>query len=444
MSSRKPKFARLALVVALAAGLTVALPQPAQAANCRNNAATGVSAESIPAEIPWNQALLGADRAWPHVNGSTVTVALLDTGVDASHPQLADRIEDGANYVTDDSLGLRGGGNEPGNFDCEGTGTSNAGIIAARTSDLSAVSGIAGNKARVLPLRVDTIRGDADGDVSDLRPDDFSPDDFAAALRFAAAQGAEVISVSMQYRGDYPAIENAINEVLGQDIVVIAAAGDAGNEWEFTYPAAYDGVVAVGAVDRGMVRDPQSSTGHWIDLMAPGSDLVALHRAQTWRANHEGSAAAAAHVAAAAALLRSQNSDWSAQEVTEQLFKTAAGAPGGRYSPQYGHGIVDPYRAVTNQVHPERDRIELPQMEHPVPHPDEVARGQFLSRTGAIAVAATTSMIMGGVALMVAVAAIKRANRRRWAAQRHRPKLKEVQDNPATARLFDNLWKDPG
>lgn len=437
-------WARIGITSALVGGLVVVTPQSVSAdSRCMGSSDSGVSVEAIPDEIPWNQLTLGVQRAWPHMgeSPSTTTVTLVDYGVDSDHPQLDGVVETGANFVIASNVGLAGGGQDPGNFDCEGVGTANAGIIAAQESDDTAVKGIAADHVNIVPVRVDRIRSE-ESDDDEVREEDFRPEHFADAVRYAADESAGgVMSISMAYRGDYDVIESAINYALDQDVLIIAAAGTGDNSWETAYPAAYDGVLAVGAIDNMFVDTEQSPRGDWMSLVAPGDGLVALHREETYFSDHGGPDAAAAHVAGTAALLRSQNNDWDADDVTDQLVRTAAGAPGGRFSPVYGHGVVDPYRAITNQDHPDRDAIDLPEMEHPIPHPDEVAREEYLESSGAIAVAVTGVVLLGGIVLFSTVAAVRRAIRRNWIPQRHTPPVHEPSDNPATARLFDDLWK---
>lgn len=436
-------WSRIGLISALAGTLVVVTPQSAAAhPNCQGSTDTGVSMEGVPDEIPWNQSTLGAQRAWPHMgeSPSTTTVALVDYGVDSDHPQLEGVTETGANFVINTNVDLDGGGNDPGNIDCHGLGTANAGIIGANESTDTAIKGVAAGHVSIVPVRVDVIRGDDDQEF-DFQEEDFRPEHFAEAIRYAADQASGgVMAVSMAYRGDYEEVESAINYALNQDVVIVASAGDDNDEWEAAYPAAYDGVVAVGSIDQAFMRKPGAPSGDWMSLVAPGEALMALHREETYHSDYEGPAAAAAHVAGAAALLRSQHSGWSAEQVEDQLFRTAAGAPGGRFSPTFGYGVVDPYRAVTNQDHPDRDAINLPEMEHPIPHPDDVAREQYLDSSGAIAITVAGSFILGGILLFTAVAAIRRARRRNWTPQRHKTIVRTPSENPATARLFDGLW----
>jgi membrane-anchored mycosin MYCP len=311
----------------LAATLALVLPAGrAVAAACDSWVAPPTPAKRVTAPL-WGQRWLDADRLRRLGSGSGVRVAVLDSGVDPTHPQLANAIEPGWDVVT---------GTAGGNLDCTGHGTAVSSLLAARAEHDAALVGVA-PEATIVPIRVS-----ADGNgATSYR--DVTPARLAEGVRRALSLRVAVIQVSFVVVTDTPELRLAVADAVRQGVVVVAAAGDgtAGP----TYPAAYDGVLGVGAIDADGLRWSESGVGAHVDLVAPGVDLLAASRV----AGHtlaKGTAAAAALVAGAAALLRANHPDWTATRVMRQLVATADGTSGGAHSQTYGFGCVNPYRAL--------------------------------------------------------------------------------------------------
>lgn len=175
-----------------------------------------------------------------------VKIAVLDSGINASHPDLLGKVEgrEGHEYedLTDDI----------------GHGTEVAGIIAANTNNKGIV-GIAGN-SKLLSIRVTDTSGLAD--VSTI----------VAALDAAYNNGAKIIQLSLSTAQQSKILENAIHEAQNKGLLIIAAGGNSGTN-EPRYPAAFDGVIGVGAVDENNEVEEYSTQGEHIDITAPGTNI---------------------------------------------------------------------------------------------------------------------------------------------------------------------------
>jgi membrane-anchored mycosin MYCP len=281
--------------------------------------------------------LLGVAGAWTYSSGAGVTVAVIDSGVDTDHPQLH---RPGAVLRGEDFYFT---GDLPGTFDCDSHGTAVAGIIAGAQVDGVGFAGIA-PEATIMPLRV------IDRDVNDTgQAAALDPVVLARAIWYAADHGAGIVNLSLAGDQDNRYVRDAVAYARSKDVLVIAAAGNAqrGTAPHVAYPAGYDGVVGIGAVDQKGERLPGSQIGPQVDLTAPGDRVLAPVRAgghTYWT----GTSFAAAFVSGTAALVRSAWPRLTADQVAERLRATATPGPGGRGG--YGAGLVNPYRAVTDTM----------------------------------------------------------------------------------------------
>lgn len=199
----------------------------------------------------WSLQKVDAPGAWGFGTGSPETiVAVVDTGVDTSHPDLAGALVPGWDFVGDDGDAS----------DDHGHGTAVAGVIAARSDNGIGVASACWS-CSIMPVKV--VRGDGVG----------TSDDVAAGIAWAADHGADVINVSLVLTGNDPAVARAVAHAQARGALVVAAAGNAGGE-EVTFPAAYPGVLGVAGVDAGDVPYGWSTRGTWIALAAPGCNLT--------------------------------------------------------------------------------------------------------------------------------------------------------------------------
>ena len=199
----------------------------------------------------WGLRQLDLPRAWDLTQGAaSVIVAVVDTGVDAGHPDLRDAVLPG--------LDITRGGTDAS--DDEGHGTAVAGIIAARTDNFAGQAGVCWNCV-LLPVKV--LDANGAGDTSTV----------AAGIVRAVDLGARVINLSLGGPVPTQALADAVAYAQQKDVVVVAAAGNSATAAPF-YPAAYPGVVAVAASDPGTRLYPWSDYGDWVGLAAPGCNVA--------------------------------------------------------------------------------------------------------------------------------------------------------------------------
>ncbi|MDG6101041.1 type VII secretion-associated serine protease mycosin [Dactylosporangium aurantiacum] len=350
----------------------------------------------------------------PLADGRGVTVAVIDSGVDARHPQLQGVVRAGPDQ-------LDGGGSL---VDCVGHGTGVAGIIAARPVPGSPLHGLAPG-ATILALRVSELVELEDGTTAGRRG---TPAGVAAAIRAAVERGAGVINLSLVSYQDSADVREAVRFAVAHDVVLVAAAGNRFAEGNRTpFPAAYEGVIGVGAVGPDGQRLPGSQTGPYVDLVAPGGRIVTTATPQGLT-TVEGTSFAAPYVAAAAALLRQYRPEMTAAQVAARL---AATADGGAAGPGFGAGVLNPYRALTEETggQPQRTGQALAPL---AGDPQAAAKGAAEDRTLLLAAAG-----VGLAALMLLIAVVvPRGRRRGW-----RPGLRRLPTPRApedrTAAAFD-------
>jgi len=282
---------------------------------------------AAPAGEPWAQQALRFSAVWYRTRGGGVTVAVVDSGVDAN-PQFGDRVISGPDLVAGTKPGI------PPGADCVGHGTAVASIIAAAPVPGIAFTGVA-PAARILSVKISG---------TDTFPTGAAPRGIMDAVQF----GADVINLSLATPDDIPALRNAVEYALRHNVVVVAAAGNDlphGGTGPF-YPAAYPGVLAVGAAGPGGALAAFSDRHTPVAVTAPGVNVTSAYPGifpEAYAPVQNGTSFAAAFVSGVVALVRSAHPRLSAAQVVARIEATARGAAG----PGTGHGLVDPVRAVT-------------------------------------------------------------------------------------------------
>lgn len=249
--------------------------------------------------------------------GDKVLVAVIDSGVDTAHPELA-----GAIAGSFDALNS----SEPAHQH----GTAIAGAIAAHAT----LTGTA-PAARILAIRAFNSSGaSAEGTTLTL----------LKSLDWAIARGARIINMS--FAGPYdPQIARALTAARRRGVVLVAAAGNAGPNAAPLYPAADPNVIAVAATDSEDKLFPQSSRGRHVAIAAPGSDIIVPVDSGGYQ-SLSGTSFAAAHVSGVVALLLQVKPSLSPEAVTKILLSTAKDlGPKGR-DDQFGAGLADAYGAI--------------------------------------------------------------------------------------------------
>lgn len=266
-----------------------------------------------------------------HGTGAGVKVAVIDSGVDGRHPDLAGGVLSGA--VTAGDGYVEWGGDR--DVSTDGHGTHVAGIIAARTDNGQGISSLAPD-ATILPVRV--LDSEGGGWSSDV----------AEAVVWAVDHGAKVVNLSLA-GGTYDSLlDRAVAYATGRGAIVVAAAGNRYQDGNpLTYPANYAGVVGVGALDSagGHYRAPFSNTGGYVDLTAPGVDILSTVPGAGYRFK-SGTSMAAPYVASVAAVLTSAAGGASAAERVHALLTTASDKGTTGRDQAYGYGAVNPLAAL--------------------------------------------------------------------------------------------------
>ncbi|MEO3755869.1 S8 family serine peptidase [Streptomyces sp. B6B3] len=396
-------------------------PAAAAAEPCRTQT-TGVDMDDIPGAVGAYPLIdrLGLRHAWDLADGDGVTVAVIDSGVDADHPDLADSVERGSEFIRALDETEFTPSTPPPELDCVGHGTAVAGLIAGRRADGDRIAGVAPG-ATIYPVRM------ADG------VDQATQNTLAAAIRDAVANDADIINLSLAVASDHDAIREAIADAVAADVLVVAATGNEGNEnvtGGRMYPAAYDGVLAVGAVDANGEPLDSSNFGPWVDLAAYGDDMVVVAPDGEGYRVEGGTSMAAAQVSGAAALLMSRFDDLSAAEVARRLIGSASLASG-EVNDRTGAGIVDPFGALT---HLDGEREGDPGEDEQAAVTGSIAvqtlprEEPLLSATAAAALAWSGGLLLAVVLGLLAAPGVRRAIQRGWRAGAAPP---ERADEPA-------------
>jgi serine protease len=320
----------------------------------------------------WHYPLINLPQSWDVTTGSNaVIVAVIDTGVLLNHPDLENRLtSDGYDFISDPARARDGDGIDPDPDDPgDGSpgrssfhGTHVSGTIAAETNNIIGVAGVTWS-TRIMPLRAIGQGGGTDFDI-------------LQAVRYAAGldndsgtlptQRADIINLSLGGGSFSPVAQELFTEIRGEGITVVAAAGNSASNTPF-YPAAYDGVLSVSAVDIKKDLAQYSNFGTTIDLAAPGGDNTADINADGFPDGvlstcgtdptgviefvycfYQGTSMAAPHVAGVVALMKAIYPALTPGELDILLANgliTEDLGPAGRAN-QFGHGLIDAFGAL--------------------------------------------------------------------------------------------------
>lgn len=282
--------------------------------------------------------------AWNYTTGKpSIVVAIVDTGVDISHDDLAmgiwtnegeipgNGIDDDGNGYVDDVHGWNFPDDNNVIDDDYGHGTHVAGIAAARINNSIGIAGIAGN---VTIMPVDIFPSSAYGTYEDL----------IRAMIYATDNGARVINLSLGATSYSRGEQAAVDYAWSHDVVVVAAAGNSGRN-NYHYPAAHKHAIAVAATDAADNRANFSTYGDFVSVAAPGVSIWSTYRGNRY-ANMSGTSMATPHVSGLAALIFSMNPTLKPDEVRALIQDNAddLGAPG--WDPYYGYGRINAGRTL--------------------------------------------------------------------------------------------------
>jgi subtilisin family serine protease len=230
--------------------------------------------------LPWGVAHIRSDSLWPHYLGQGVRVAIIDTGIQLQHPDLKEAIGAGYNVLNP--------GAQPS--DDNGHGTHIAGTIAAY-GQRSGIIGVA-PATTLHPVKAFDAKGSAY--VHDL----------VAGINWCVRAGIPIINMSFGIHANSPSLRRAVTNAARQGTLIIASAGNDGNDQEVDYPAKYESVISVGASNRDNELASFSNDAGRVDFYAPGVAIESCHRMRSYR-TLSGTSMAAAHVSGALAQLMS-------------------------------------------------------------------------------------------------------------------------------------------
>ncbi len=322
--------------------------------------------------LQWHYKLLNLPKAWDQTTGSSdVIVAVIDSGIVASHPDLSSKLVAGYDFISNasnagDGDGIDDNPEDPGQGSPPFHGTHVAGTIGAAFGNSTGGTGVAG-RARIMPVRVLGQNGATDADL-------------VQAILFAAGlnpqtgssgetipqQAADIINISLGGPSASAALQDAVDQARAQGVIIVSASGNDGTA-ALSYPAALDGVVSVAGVDISAAQAWYSNYGPSVDLAAPGGDISTdLNRdgyvdgvlstlasksgtsLETCYGYYEGTSMAAAHVSGVAALMKSVRPALTPAEFDAYLSAGSLTFDAGMSGRDdiYGHGILDAARAV--------------------------------------------------------------------------------------------------
>ena len=285
----------------------------------------------------WAPQLIGMEETWDiQMGSSSVIVAILDTGIDYTHPDLSGQyLPLGYDFINDDS--------DP--MDDDGHGTLIAGIIAATINNGIGIAGI----ADVSIMAEKILDSPGYGTAENL----------ASGIDHAVAQGVHIISISAGGFSYSQLVNDSVQNAINAGVLVISAAGDYGVS-DLYYPAALSGVFAVGATDSSDNIVYYSNYGDWIDISAPGDSIYT-----TWLSNNylgfSGTSAASPHVAGLAALLLSEFPSYTSDQIYNLIETTAVDLGDPSYDIYYGWGRINAYAAIFGlQDHNLQTKVSCP------------------------------------------------------------------------------------
>ncbi|MEV1043835.1 type VII secretion-associated serine protease mycosin [Streptomyces sp. NPDC049916] len=362
-----------------------------------------------------------AGEIWNSSTGKGVTVAVIDTGVDKSNPDLRGRVLQGKDLAE----------NTPGDeyTDTDGHGTGMAGLIAG-TGKRNGGGGAFGlaPEVKILPIRL-TRSEKANNHAEGLKSFNSSVPE---AIRFAVDSGVKVINISLAVDQGSKNLDDSVRYALGRGALIFAGVGNGAEKGNrVMYPAATPGVVGIGAVGKDLARAQFSQYGPQVDLAAPGEELVHACGGGTGLCKSYGTSDATALASASAALIWSKYPDWTNNQVLRVMLNTAGGPVSGKKrSDGIGYGIVRPRIALKTpgdpgpaDVYPLSDlAAPAPASESPSPEPSPAGDGRSEKSAGSAPDRGSGTALWAGLGIggaviaggAVAVVAVR--SRRREAA----------------------------
>ncbi|MGH7845022.1 MAG: S8 family serine peptidase, partial [Candidatus Binatia bacterium] len=270
----------------------------------------------------WHLPKISAPGGWDITIGSaSVPVAMIDSGVDPAHPDLAAKLLPGFNFLSDNT----------DTHDVYGHGTATAGTAAAMTNSGIGVAGLAWSNP-IMPLVVLNSSNYA------------SYADIASAITYAADHGAKVINISIGGSSNSSTLQNAVNYAWSKGVVIVASAMNNNTSTPY-YPAALTNVLAVAATDQYDNKASFSNYGSWIDVAAPGTYIYTTKNGGAY-GNWQGTSFSSPLVAGLAALVFSHNPELSNAQVVDLIKSNADDRGTVGFDQYFGWGRINASRTL--------------------------------------------------------------------------------------------------
>jgi subtilisin family serine protease len=271
----------------------------------------------------WHLSKIQAPTAWDTTTGSaSQIVAVIDSGVRSSHPDLVGKVLTGYDFVANDNDAT----------DENGHGTGVAGTVSPGSNNQIGVCGVAWANP-ILPVRV--LDANGSGNYSAI----------CNGIIYAADRGAKVINLSLGGTSSSRALQDAINYAWNRQCVIVAAAGNNGSNVAF-YPAACTNVVAVSATNLNDTRPSWSNFGSYVDVSAPGVDILSVYGGDQYAA-WNGTSFSSPVASGVLALMAAANSTLTNVQLVDLLIKNSDDIGALGKDVYYGNGRVNANRAVT-------------------------------------------------------------------------------------------------
>lgn len=346
-------------------------------------------APAVHADRQWQLAQLRAHEAWHTSKGQGVLIAVLDTGVDDRHPDLV-----GAVTIGPDLTGATRPRQLWGHH-----GTAMASLIAGRGHGPGSKRGVVGvaPAAQILSIRV-TLEND---DPLRGKQSTSGRDALAKGIRYAVDHGADVVSMSLgggsgSWEGS-AAEEEAVQYALERGAVLVASSGNDGESTNRkNFPAAYPGVIAVGAVDQHLKVAAFSNRQDYLSVVAPGTEIVSADGPGSYVIG-DGTSSAAAMVAGIAALITSEYPDLTPLEVRRAIERGTRKRPARGHSRAYGHGVANALLALR----------EAGRLAEPAPMRATVRPGAYFGGGPAPEGPASRYLVVPGLLLLAAAMGVR-------------------------------------
>jgi subtilisin family serine protease len=270
----------------------------------------------------WHLPKVSAPAGWDiTIGSSTIRIAIIDSGVDPSHPDLIGKLVPGFNFLSDNL----------DTHDVKGHGTAVAGTAAAMTNSGIGVAGLAWSNS-IMPLVV-------------LNSNNYATyADIASAIIYAADHSAKVINISIGGSSYSSTLQNAVNYAWNKGLVIAASAMNNNTSTPY-YPAALTNVLAVAATDKNDAKASFSNFGSWIDVAAPGTYIYTTNRGGSY-GNWAGTSFSSPLVAALAALVFSKNPKLTNAQVVDLIKKNADDRGTAGFDPYFGWGRINAARTL--------------------------------------------------------------------------------------------------